>query len=34
MSEVVLARRGGTGMRMRDKLRAEQPQDRLQSVGS
>jgi xanthine dehydrogenase accessory factor len=33
MSEVVLVRRGGTGMRMRDRLKAEQPQGRLQSVG-
>lgn len=33
MSEIVLVRRGGTGMRMRDKLRAEQGRSKLQSVG-
>jgi len=32
MSEIVLVRRGGTGMRMRDKLRAAQEQPRLLSV--
>jgi xanthine dehydrogenase accessory factor len=33
MSEIVLVRRGGTGMRMREKLRVEQAHPRLQSVG-
>ncbi len=33
MSEIVLVRRGGTGMRMRDKLGGEQGQPRLKSVG-
>jgi xanthine dehydrogenase accessory factor len=34
MSEIVLIRRGGTGMRMRDKLRTEQGEPRLKTVGS
>ncbi len=34
MSEIVLVRRGGTGMRMRDKLRAEQDPQKLASVGA
>jgi xanthine dehydrogenase accessory factor len=33
MSEIVLVRRGGTGMRMRDKLRAEQGLPKLKSIG-
>ena len=32
MSEIVLVRRGGTGMRMRDKLRAEQAQPALKKI--
>jgi xanthine dehydrogenase accessory factor len=34
MSEIVLVRRGGTGMRMRDKLHSEQGQPKLKSVGT
>ena len=34
MSEIVLVRRGGTGMRMRDKLREENGLPKLQSVGT
>jgi xanthine dehydrogenase accessory factor len=33
ISEVVMLRRGGSGLRMRDKLRAEQDQKKLTSVG-
>lgn len=34
MSEIVLLRRGGSGMRMRDKLKLEQQQRKVKSVGS
>lgn len=33
ISEIVLVRRGGTGLRMRDKLRAEKEQPQLKSIG-
>jgi len=32
MSEIVLVRRGGTGMRMRDKLKSEQGQPKLRTI--
>jgi xanthine dehydrogenase accessory factor len=34
MSEIVLVRRGGSGMRLRDKLRDEQGQPRLKAAGA
>jgi len=34
MSEIVLLRRGGSGMRMRDKLKLEQQQRKVKSVGT
>ena len=33
ISEIVLVRRGGTGLRMRDKLRAEKEQPQLKTIG-
>jgi hypothetical protein len=33
MSEIVLVRRGGTGMRMRDKLWQEQGKPQLKTAG-